>query len=436
MKHKFTLASTILVAVAPAAFGFGFRLGDQDAAATGRGLAFTATADNPSAIFYNPAGITQVDGLTSRLGAYGINLEASYTSPSGETYTSKDTLHAVPTTYITYKAEGSPVAIGFGSYSPWGLSLKYRDDVPFRTVAREGGITFMAFNPVIAVQVSRTFSVGVGATINYAQAEFQRGIADYGDTFRFKGDGLAFGFNAGLLWQPTQQHSFGLRYHAATPLEFHGHSGAKLSDAQRAQIQTANDAIRTIKEQLAPYGEDVVNSTLASYGLPLDEIPDTYPEEDADAKIHFPQIITLGYSFRPRPDWNIEINVDWTDWDSLNTVTLHKSKTGDAAIPFNYQSSFIYCLGITKEFSRGLHASCGYIYSESSISDSNFSPGNPDGDRHIFSAGIGQKTSRFSWDIAYQYSYAPERTISNGSIIDGTYDFSTHAVTFALGVEL
>ena len=40
----------------------GFRLPDQDAFATARGEAFVATADNPSAIYYNPAGITQIRG--------------------------------------------------------------------------------------------------------------------------------------------------------------------------------------------------------------------------------------------------------------------------------------------------------------------------------------------------------------------------------------
>ena len=40
----------------------GFGLPDQDAFATARGEAFVATADNPSAIYYNPAGITQLAG--------------------------------------------------------------------------------------------------------------------------------------------------------------------------------------------------------------------------------------------------------------------------------------------------------------------------------------------------------------------------------------
>jgi long-chain fatty acid transport protein len=40
----------------------GFRLPDQDAFATARGEAFAATADNASANYYNPVGISQLKG--------------------------------------------------------------------------------------------------------------------------------------------------------------------------------------------------------------------------------------------------------------------------------------------------------------------------------------------------------------------------------------
>src|SRR5664279_1080376 len=71
----------------------GFGLPDQDAFATARGEAFVATADNPSAIYYNPAGITQLKGNNLRGGIYGINLDPSYSPPnSGNTYHSSENL--------------------------------------------------------------------------------------------------------------------------------------------------------------------------------------------------------------------------------------------------------------------------------------------------------------------------------------------------------
>ena len=51
-----------------------FDLPDQDAFVIGRGMAFVATADNPSAIYYNPAGITQLSGSNVRGGMVGLGL--------------------------------------------------------------------------------------------------------------------------------------------------------------------------------------------------------------------------------------------------------------------------------------------------------------------------------------------------------------------------
>jgi long-subunit fatty acid transport protein len=71
------LALMISGALAMKASANGFGLADQDAFATARGEAFVATADNPSAIYYNPAGITQLEGNDLRGGIYGIYYDPS-----------------------------------------------------------------------------------------------------------------------------------------------------------------------------------------------------------------------------------------------------------------------------------------------------------------------------------------------------------------------
>jgi len=59
-------AVAVLTATASSVLASGFDLPDQDAFAIGRGLAVTATADNPSAIFYNPAGLTHAKTVPIR----------------------------------------------------------------------------------------------------------------------------------------------------------------------------------------------------------------------------------------------------------------------------------------------------------------------------------------------------------------------------------
>src|SRR5215203_3743731 len=138
------------------AFGLGIRIADQNPFATARGNAFAATADNPSAIYYNPAGITQLEGTRALLGAYAITLEAKVDldAPGGnsEFASTNDELQMAPQLYLTYKPKNSRVALGLGVYAPYGFGLEYPDDTPFRTLARKGSIAYLTVNPVLAWQ--------------------------------------------------------------------------------------------------------------------------------------------------------------------------------------------------------------------------------------------------------------------------------------------
>src|SRR5688572_25154764 len=76
------LAFTVLGSVN--CFGLGFRIPNLDAEATGRGNAWVATADNPAAIAYNPAGISQLHGRNLLYGMHVIAVNSEFRSPTGE----------------------------------------------------------------------------------------------------------------------------------------------------------------------------------------------------------------------------------------------------------------------------------------------------------------------------------------------------------------
>ncbi len=406
MKIPCALLVPLCMALAPSAgWALGIRIADQNPEATARGNAFTATADNPSAIYYNPAGITQLDGTRVLIGAYAISLKAKVSLDEGDnkSFSSTNTeFQTAPQGYLTWKDEKSPVALGIGVYAPFGFALDYPDDTPIRTLAHKGSIQYLTVNPVFALKVSRDFSIGVGATVNYGKADLEQGVLAKGDQFHFEGDGVAYGFNAGLLWTPHRMHRFGINYRSETTMNFDGHS----------RLQYDGFDVPT------PFGPFPV--------------PGVDQREDASAEFIFPQNIVLGYAFTPTEDWNFEFNIDWTDWDRLNTVTL-KQKSPDVLLPFNWRSSFFYEFGVTKKFAYGLRASAGYIYSENSVPNESFNPIVPDSDRHIFSVGVGQRLTSFSWDLAYQYAHGPGRRIDQGTPADGTYRFDSHAVTLSVG---
>ena len=399
MNSKALLPCLLLTLATPRLLALGIRLPDQDAFATARGEAFAATADNPSAIYYNPAGITQLEGHHFNLGAYSVFLKSEYTAPTGAEFDTEDQVQAVPRFFYTFRPQNHPLAYGLGFYSPYGLGLEWPDSSTFRTLAKEGRIEYFTLHPVVAWEIVPALSLAAGPTLNYAKTKLSRGIALPGDTFEFKGDGTDLGYTAGLLWKPHAKHALGISYRSATTMDFDGHAEA---------------------------------------------IPYTAPQS-ADARFNFPQNLVLGWSFRPTPAWNLEFNADWTDWDRLNTVTLNQESAPPVYLPFNWRSSWFYEWGATRYFQNGFALSAGYIFSENSVPDASFNPTVPDSDRHIFSLGLGRKYRHFSWDATYQFAYGPSRTVQGSPVnpnpfvpglsesADGRYEFISHALTVSLG---
>src|SRR5438094_8282141 len=60
----------------------GFRIVDQSASATGQASAFTAQADDASAVYYNPAGMTQLRRGQVSPGTLLIGGSTSFTQPT------------------------------------------------------------------------------------------------------------------------------------------------------------------------------------------------------------------------------------------------------------------------------------------------------------------------------------------------------------------
>ena len=376
----------------------GIRMNDQDAAATARGNAFTATADNPSAIYYNPAGITQLRRPQFRVGTYGLTYRVEHQSPSGVESDSKRGYAVSPNVYLTYPLADYPLSVGLGIYTPFGLSMKWPETTGFRSVALDGNIQYLTVQPVVAWQAVKTLSIGIGPTFNYARTDLKQGLSPFAgnDWFRFKGDAFAAGFSLGVRWQPVEKHAFGFTYRSATTVDYSGHT-------------------------------DTVS--IAS-GLAL--------RQDAKAKFECPQQVTLGWSYRPTPDWNLEVDANWTDWSSFSSVPIRQA-IAVSPLTLNWRSSWYFAGGVTRKFGDGWHASAGYIFSQNSVPDAHFTPLVPDTDRHAFSIGLGRETAKWTWDVAYQLTRGTERTVSGSAVTsagqsaDGRYDWWSNALSVSVG---
>jgi long-chain fatty acid transport protein len=401
----------------------GFTLADQDAFATARGEAFVATADNPSAIYYNPAGITQLPGINLRGGIYGIYLQPTYNPPgsranAGSTYHSSDNLAALPQFFYTQTLSNAPVSFGLGIYAPFGGKTHWPDDTGFGTVANKGNLTYLTINPAVALKVSPSLSVGGGVMVNYVKMDLEQLITFPSrdpNFFHFKGDGWSVGYNLGVRWQPVDQISIGATIRGPATVTLNGHT-----------------------ETL--YGPTTGNSAT--------DIP-------ANAKFTFPLTAVLGLSYRPTPKWNLEFDANCTDWSSFGTTTIYQQRSAglgfvqNIPVTLDWRSSWMYEFGVTRYFDHGWQVSAGFVFNENSVPNTYYSPLAADLDRYFLSLGAGRKGKRFDFDIAYQFGYGPSHSVAGsnpsstpsnyGSAIpnpaDGNYRFVSSAVIVSAGVH-
>ena len=388
--RRLLLVST-LVALCPAQiFGLGSRIPNQDAEAIARGNAFVATADNPSAMYYNPAGISQLEGQNFDIGSlFYLNIYAEYETPSGEHFDNDHRVVPVPELHYVFSPKDFPFSFGLGVYAPFGLGMEWPDNVPFRNAALEAQLTYLTINPVVAWHPFRAFSIAIGPTFDYSDATLRQGVAVSPYTFKLSGNDLAFGFNAGILWQPHPMWSFGAKYFSATTFNY---------------------------------------ESTASFRPTAPFLP---PDMNTTAHLNFPQIAVGGVSFRPTTNWNFEVDVDWTGWSTTESLVIDNIGT----LPLNWHSSFFYEFGVTRQLGKGYYASIGYFFSEASTPDKEYTPLVPDTNLHVASLGFGRRGEHWNWALAGQLIGGAYRTISdaNNPTVDGKYRIFTPTVSFSVG---
>lgn len=387
-------------------FGLGFLIPNQDAEAIARGNAFAATADNPSAIYYNPAGISQIPGQDVQIGVlnyFGINV--SHDSPAGQHTDSKFEVLPIPQVYYTFSPTNLPLSFGLGLYAPFGLGVKWPQDSSFRSLAIDSKLQYFTLNPVVAWKILPSLTLAVGPTINYAKIKFNRGLASpaNNDYFEFTGDDFAYGLNAGIMWQPCPKWSFGANYRLASTMDFSGTS--TYSPAPGVTAASANTT----------------------------------------ASVPFPQTVSGGISFRPTSKWNIEADVDYINWNTLGTVSLTGTKNifgFDLPLQLNWHDSWQYKFGVTRYLENGWFVSAGYFFSSDTTSSAYFTPAVPDTGLHVGSLGFGHKGEHWHWALAGQIITGPARTINadagnsnpfTGESAAGKYQLFVPTATFSVG---
>ncbi|HWW61040.1 MAG TPA: outer membrane protein transport protein, partial [Thermoanaerobaculia bacterium] len=232
-----------------AALGSGFSIFEQGAKATGMAGAFAATADDPSAIFYNVAGIAQQRDMTVIGGATFINFNNEFSGDPNDPFTAgtsgKYAHHTfIPPNVYALLPIGENLTFGVGVFSAYGLRTDWDDPWVGRFSSRDANLKTVSVEPAIAWQ-SSSGKIAIGAGIEYRRAHvilnrnngtinpFNGRIVDVANVFLNSDWDSDIGYNVGILLKPTPTLRFGAAYRTDMDIDFEG-------DATFTQIASGN----------------------------------------------------------------------------------------------------------------------------------------------------------------------------------------------------
>ena len=395
----FSLASLV---AAPALAG-GFEVPMQSARAAGQADAFIAQADDPSAIHYNPAGLTQLKGTHFSIGATGFFPDWNFDADTGPSQ-SMHLPSVLPHIYAESDFGLDRWRFGFGVSTPFGLSEDWGGNRPLRFFSDEAQLAVLNLQPTIAYKVTDDVSVGLGVNFYFGQLFMTRAAllgpppTPEGD-FHFRGSAWSYGVTPSVLWKINDQHSIGAFYRSPFTLDFGGDASVKVA---------GRTAVGPSRSHLS---------------------------------VDFPQMAGIGYAFRPVRPLKIEADVTWTDWNTLDSAVLRSGNPAfnGSTLPADWKSGFSYRLGVQYDINDEWTVRAGYAFGQNAIPESTFSPLVPDSNFHLVAVGLGYHTPKWALDAAYNLIYRESREIDNSvnsPIANGTWDNTIHTVMLTLTFNL
>jgi long-chain fatty acid transport protein len=394
----------VLLFSSSTSFAAGFRLPEAGVKAMGMGFAFTAQADDPSAIYFNPAGLTQLKGQNVMVGGTYVrenggeftgttpvdDFGAGFTTIKSETQ--KNLNFFIPNAYYTRTANSGYIAYGVGIFAPFGLGQEYKDKHSsiFRNQITKIDLQTVVVNPTIAFKINEFLSVGVGIDWMYGKAELERTpwspllvAFQNGNAFDLKldGDGDAWGYNFGLLVKPSTNFRIGASYRSPFTLD----------------IKNGDVTLSNIHPGVAP----------ALAGLTTTK---------GSATVSIPATFALGAAYT-MGKLTVEADADWTFWHSYRSLPIdfqdNRPVLPDSNAPKNWHDVVALRLGAEFRVTDPLALRAGFAYDPSPVPAGTMGPELPDADRFNYMVGAGYKIANWTIDGAFMYVDKFDRTVNN-----------------------
>jgi long-chain fatty acid transport protein len=412
-RHKVVCVLLLCGLIALPAQGAGFSIFEQGTKATGMSNAFTAQADDPSAMFYNVGGLAFLDERDFMAGVAIIFLgdsEFSGVAPfPGPTFSgSQQAQLKTPIHFYWVEPISEKLTFGLGLVSPFGLVTEWDNPDLWagRFISTKADLTAIDLNPNIGWQITDKLGIGGGIIVRTSSVELQRNLGavnpftqlidDVGRTTLESDTEIGYGFNVGVLHQATERFSWGFSYRSRVTVDYGG-------NASFDQISTGFDQFDDLVAASLPFGEEVPIET----------------------SIEFPDMASLGLAYRISSKLLIELDLNWAGWSSFDRTDIEFTNDPQfsSSIVSDWEDSSNYRAGLLWDVRGPGEWRFGAYYDETPQPDASVGPLLPDASRVGISAGYGRPLGKKTYlDLAVMMIDFDERTTTtNHDVFYGTY---------------
>lgn len=378
------LFATAALAAPGSAWAGGFYLQEQSPVEIGRALSGGAAAgDDPSTIYFNPAAMTQLEGIQLSGGASALLASAHQTN--------RGTYRSVPGSAVRVPVQGNdggnpfdsviPVPsfyasaqvtdrlwLGLGVNAPFGLKLGYDDGFFGRYDSLYTDLKTYNIQPSAAYKLTDNLSIGGGVDVQYVKAELTNALPQLSplapsDGFaRLKGNDWSVGWNAGLFYT-TGDTNFGIHY--------------------RSGINHRLAGTQSVSGLIGPIAAG--NGDFA-----------------ATAPLDLPDIVTVSMMHKLTPRLRAMLTGKWYNWSKFKGIAV-TSATGTTNKELDYRDSYSFSAGGEYDVSPALTLRAGTMFDRTPTNPQHLTTRVPDGDRVWLTGGA---TFNISPAAALNLSYA------------------------------
>ena len=365
---------------------------------TARGLslsnAMTAGVNDASAVYYNPAALSEVNGDNVLASGIYVNVINSVEN-SGRKSRNKHDDNFLATFFANYHIPGTDLTLGIGTYTPFGLVTEYGSDAFTRFAAVQTQLKTIYVTPALSWNPTNYLSLGAGLSFVHASGVFSRALCldpisfctqplGLEGTVRLTDTADAFAYNIGLLVKPIETLKFGFSYRSRVDLRF---------DSATAKFGGAF-LNPTVKADLSP--------------IPL------------------PPVINAGLFWQITPNWGAEFVYEYTRWSEFKNFTTTFSPIPifvplrapilGFQLPQDWKNTNTLRFGSFYTLNENWELRGGIAAEQTPIPNKTLNPAIPGADLLTLNAGIGYKWEKFSVDLGYMAVFYKTRRVTNNEL--------------------